>query len=216
MAESELSKLRGELTESVLKNEMIMGENTCMRSEVRTWKERCDALMLGSDMAAEWTKFKAELNDAQSRTAELTKLLSDSETRIADAHALHDQLNKDLEASRAQAAADRLKSTQDLEARGKQIDMIRVVMSELKDMMIQVQRELQLNSSDWTSLAGGRGLAQSERLRTIRADLAVVRQSILDKIRLDRDELAAKRKQCDEQACYSCLMHAGKILNAIK
>ena len=196
--ESELSRVRGELTESLLKSELIMGETTCMRSEVRTWKERCDVLMLGSDMAAEWTKFKAELSEAQSRTQELTKSVSDVESRLAESSAARDQLAKELEQARAQAQADRLKSGHDMDARAKQLDMVKVVMNELKEMMITVQRELQLNSGDW-SLAG-RGMAVSERLRSIKADLATVRQSIVDKIRADREEIAAKKKAFDEQS----------------
>ena len=59
--EEEISNLKANLSEFELRNESIRGENTCMVTELKRWKDRCDALLQSSEHAEEWSRIKNEV-----------------------------------------------------------------------------------------------------------------------------------------------------------
>ena len=194
--EEEASNLKASLSASELKNESIMGTNVCLTSEIKRWKDRSDAFLRGSDHGQEWIKIQEELKEAQEKSQELTDMINHLRSGLAEAKVKTEQLEQELEASKAQLVAEKTKHQQDLDTlrldKSKREEMFKTLVNELKEVVNTCQKELQL-SIDW----GSKG-PTADKMRNVKEELSSIKKSIVDKIKSDRDELSAKMKLVEE------------------
>ena len=193
--EEEFTNLKASLSGSELKNESIMGENTCLKEEIKKWKDRVDALMRSSDMGQEWVKIQAELQEAHNKNQELTDMINELRNSLADWKGKAELAEREKSETIAQMATDKAKAQQDLDAlrsdRLKRDEMFKTLVSELKDVVTAVQKELQINI-DWGGMKG----PQSERMIKIKEELGTIKKLVVEKI----DELRSKGKISEETA----------------
>jgi hypothetical protein len=168
-----------------------------MKAELKRWKDRVDALLSSSDNGAEWNKIKAEAQEAQEKTQELTDMINELRKNLADSSSKLEQTNKEFEAFRTQAALDKSKSLQDNEQlrteKTKREEMFKSLINELKDIVIIIQKELHLKEIDWNGKGGVTSI--TEKLKLIKEELASFKILLKEKIQKDKDESVAKQKQ---------------------
>lgn len=196
--DDEMSNLKANLNASELKNESLVAETSCMRNEVKKWKERADALLRNSDMSQEWIRMQAESQEAQEQNLVLTEMINDLRNTSADSNLKIEQLNRDLEAVKAQSTAEKQKLQQDLDNlradKTKREEMFKTLVSELKEVVTTVQKEFQLKDIDWVGMKG----PMADRLKNIKEEVSALRKAIIEKIRKDKDELKAKNKAIED------------------
>ncbi len=177
----------------------LTGENSCMKIELKRWKDRVDALLSSSDNSAEWEAIKIESLKAQEKTQELTDMINDLRKNLTDTNVKYEQANCELETFKTQTALEKSKQQQDLEnmrtEKAKREEMFKVLISDLKEVVTTVQKELQLKDVDWgTSLRG----PMNEKLKLIKEELANVKRAISEKCKKEKEELLNKSKQLDD------------------
>ena len=194
-AEEEMSNVRASLSESEMRNESIKGENNCMRIELKRWKDRVDNFLNNSDNSAEWNAIKEEMQAAQQKSQELTDIINELRRNASDSSGKFEEISRDFEAFRTQAALDKSKSVQDFENlrtdKTKREETFKSLVNDLKEVVTTVQRELQLKDVDWVSMRG----PMNEKLKFIKEELANVKKMITEKVKRDKEELATKCKQ---------------------
>ncbi len=193
--EEEFANVKASLGESEMKMECVKGENNCLKVELKRWKDRIDALLSSSDNSAEWQRIKVEMNEANEKAEELTKMINELRSSLSDVNGKYEQLSKESEALRTQAALDKTKMGQQFEAlkndKNKREEMFKSLVADLKEVVTLAQKELQLKDVDWVAMRG----PMNEKLTFIKEELAGVKKSISEKVRKDREELAAKIKE---------------------
>ena len=216
----EVSNLKTNLNASELKSQTSIVENSFLKTEVKKLKERIDLFYSQSDMADEWARVQAELQEAHNKNMTLTDMINELRTNLTDSNSRYDTLLRDFDAQKAalvaeqgneiekvrqqceveksQIVSERQKIQQDFETlkadRLKREEMFKTLVNELKDIVTNVQKEFQLKDVDWS---GAKGPA-SDRVRIIKEEISQVKKLILDKIRSDKEELAKKTKQVEE------------------
>jgi len=193
--EEELANVKASLGESEMKMECVKGENNCLKVELKRWKDRIDALLSGSENSAEWQRIKAEMSEVNEKAEELTKMINELRGSLSEASGRCEQLGRESEALRTQAALEKAKTGQQFEAlksdKNKREEMFKSLVADLKEVVTLVQKELQLKDVDWVAMRG----PMNEKLTFIKEELAGVKKSICEKVRKDKEELAAKTRE---------------------
>jgi len=193
--EEELANVKASLGEAEMKMECVKGENNCLKVELKRWKERIDALLSGSEKSGEWERMKAEMSAANEKAEELTKMINELRGGLSEASGRCEELGRESEAVRTQAALEKARAGQQLEAlrsdKNKREEMFKSLVADLKEVVTLAQRELQLKDVDWVAMRG----PMNEKLTFIKEELAGVKRSIGEKVRKDREELAAKTRE---------------------
>lgn len=110
--EDDISNVKANLSESELRNESLKGELTCMVTELKRWKDRCDALLQSSHHADEWARIKEEVQKAQEKAQDLTDMINELRKNLTDANLRSEQLNRELDAVKSLAATEKSKLQQ--------------------------------------------------------------------------------------------------------
>ena len=82
--EEEMLNVRASLSSSELRNESILGENVCMKTELTKWKERVDTLLRGSDNGEEWARIKSEMLVNEDKNTELLAEIEEQKMRMGE------------------------------------------------------------------------------------------------------------------------------------
>jgi chromosome segregation ATPase len=194
--EEEVLNVKASLSQSELRNESLMGTNVGLTSEVKRWKDRSDAFLRASDNGQEWIKIqeelkesqektKDELKEAQGKNQELTDIINQLRNDFTDLKAKSEQVERDLEAVKNQNINDKAKHQQ-------REEMFKTVVNELKEIVTTCQKELQLTQIDWGNRSG------QDRIKNMKEDFERIKNSIIDKIRIDRDDLKTKIKLVED------------------
>ncbi len=195
--EEEISNLKANLSEFELRNESIRGENTCMVTELKRWKDRCDALLQSSEHAEEWSRIKNEVQKAQEKAQDLTDMINELRKNLTDSNSKSEQLVRDLESAKSVAASEKQKLQSDLDIlRGEKTrreEMFKTLVSELREVVIIVQKELELKNVDWSMKGQG-----ADKLKSIKEEIQQLKQSIIEKLNNYKEEIRNKPKQMDE------------------
>ncbi|RNA44217.1 nucleo TPR isoform X1 [Brachionus plicatilis] len=220
----EVSNFKSNLSASELRGETSTLENTFLRTEVKKLKEKIDNLYRQSDMADEWARFQAEINEAQAKMNTLNETISELRNNLSEANLKYENLSRDFEtqknASEAQKKQEVDKLRQEFEVQKSQVvseqqknyetlkadktkreEMFKTLVNELKDVVSTVQKEFELKDVDWTGAKG----SMADRVRVIKEEISQIKKLILDKIRNDREELAKRNKQIEESQVQSDL-----------
>jgi DNA repair exonuclease SbcCD ATPase subunit len=176
-------------------------------------------LLRNSDNGQEWIKIQAELQEAQEKTQTLTDMINELRNSLTDTNSKYELGLKDLETAKHQLINDKQKHQQEVDAirldKTKREEMFKTLVSELKEVVTTVQRELQLKDVDWG--AGMKG-PMSDRLKNIKEDLANIKKNVIEKLKLDRDELKQKMKMAEDTASEMQLFQkkAEELENKVK
>ena len=202
--EEEVLNVKASLSQSELRNESLMGTNIGLTSEVKRWKDRSDAFLRASDNGQEWIKIqeelkesqektKDELKEAQGKNQELTDIINQLRNDLTDLKVKSEQVERDLEAAKNQNITDRAKHQQ-------RDEMFKTVVNELKEIVTTCQKELQLSQIDWGSRSG------QDRIKNVKEESERIKNSIIEKIRIDREELKTKIKLVEEAQAQVLVM----------
>jgi chromosome segregation ATPase len=186
--EEELLNLRASLNSSELRNESITGENGCMRQELSKWRERVDALLRTSDMGEEWTRMRDETAASEARCAALAVELEEARRGLGELSAKCEAAAVELAAVRSEAVGDKQRHQADLDTlradKAKREDMLRGFFADTKEVVVAVQRELEI--PDPVKTGGGRA--------NFKEDMATLKKIILERLGSSKEELLGKAR----------------------
>jgi hypothetical protein len=200
--EEEIISLKSNLNASQIEKESVIGQNSCLLNEIKRWKERVDSLMVNSDNADEWQKIQKEIQDSEEKNQQLTDIVNELRKNQSDLNVKYETTLKDLEAIKATQQAEKAKAQQDLDAlrseKNKKEETFKALVSDLRDVVTSVQKELQLKPMDWQSV--GKGSNLSERIRLIKEELSQMKKQIIAKLKENNNELCTGIKKIQDSS----------------
>lgn len=153
--------------------------------------------MRDSQYGEEWSKAQAEISAAQEQISHMTASNGDLTRALNEKLALVDQVTRELNSLREQATHEKQAHQREAEAlradKRLREEMFRNLVTGLKDVVVSVQRELELKDLDLSSIRGvGAG---ADRNKAIKDELELIKRTILDKIKTERDELKVRERE---------------------
>ena len=182
--ENDNNQIKTEKCSLEIENETLLGEKTGMQMEIKRWKDRVDALLRESDIGDEWIKAQKDVNDLQEQSQTLTDMINELRKNLAAAISEKENLQKDCDACKASAQEEKNKISQELEnlkqERQKKEDLFKIIVTELKTIVIAVQKELEINNFEWV------------KLKNIKEELGIIQKAIMEKLKAIKDDVKNK------------------------
>jgi nucleoprotein TPR len=183
--EDEIYQIKTEKCALEIESETLLGEKTGMQLEIKRWKDRVDSLLRNSDIGDEWIKAQKEVSDLQEQTQTLTDMINDLRKNLTSSNNDKEMLLKDYEGYKVATQEEKAKILAELETvkqeRAKKEDIFKILVTELKDAVITVQKELDVKDYEWVS-----------KLKNIKEELSLVKKAIVDRIRADKEQIRVK------------------------
>ena len=183
--DDEICQIKSEKHALDIEKETLLGEKAGMQMEIKRWKDRVDSLIRNSDIGDEWVKAQKEVSELQEQTQILTDMINDLRKNLTNATNEKEILTKEYEAFKVTRQEEMNKNLTDLEnlkqERSKKEEVFRLLVTELKDIVLTVQKELDINDYEWVS-----------KLKMIKEELSVIKKAIIEKIKATKEEIKNK------------------------
>jgi len=156
--------------------------------EIDKWKNRLDAVMRDSQYGEEWSKMQTEMAEARDQIAQLSAANGDLTRAIGEKNNALEQVSRDLSVLREQAALDKQTHQREAETlrndKKNREEMFRNLVTGLKEVIIAVQKELELKDFDWSM----KGTGGPDRTRAIKEELDFIKRTVVEKIKSEKEE----------------------------
>lgn len=162
--------------------------------EIEKWKGRVNALMRDSQYGDEWAKMQAEMVEIREEIGKLSSANTDLERSLSEKSAALDQTSHDLNLLREQTTLEKQNHQRDMETlrndKKTREDTFRTLVGGLRDLVTEVQRELELKDFDWSMKAGG--ATAQERNKVIKEDVEIKKRTIIEKLKSLKETIKVK------------------------
>lgn len=139
--------------------------------------------MRDSQYGEEWTKMQTEMSEIREQIAQLTTANADLNKALSEKTSALEQTSYELNVLREQNALDKQTHQREMETlrneKKTREEMFRILVNGLKEVVIGVQKELELKDFDWSM----KGTAGSDRTKVIKDELEVIKKIITEKLK---------------------------------
>lgn len=188
-------KIKEEKCALDIEKEALCGEKLSMQLEIKRLKERVDSLLRNSDIGEEWKKAQAEINELNDKTQLLTDMINELRKNNTNLTVEKDNVIKEYDGYKQITQEEKKQLTNELETakaeRAKKEELFKNLISDLKDVVTTVQKALEIKDSDIRAQS-------AEKPRNIKEELKTIKSAIIERIKHDKDEYAARLKEINE------------------
>lgn len=160
--------------------------------------------MRDSQYGEEWAKMQSEMSEARDQISQLSVANADLSRTLSEKTSALEQSVHDLNLLREQTAIEKQNHQREIETlrneKKNRDEMFKGLISGLKDVVIAVQKELELKDFDW-SMKGAMGVG-SDRTKVIKDELESMKRMITQKLKSDKEALKVKGENLYRYFCY--------------
>lgn len=141
--------------------------------------------MCSSEFGQEWAKIQVEMNEEREKNASLNAICDELKSTLNDKNAKLEQTSRDFDKFKQQFQLEKQKFISDNELRAKREELFKMLFGEFKEVVITVQKELNLQDIDWSM----KGKDAAEKTKLIKEDLITIKKLIIEKLKNEKEEL---------------------------